>query len=118
MFAFFKRKNTVPVEEFSPIEIPLTNIQEVDEAGILYIDNEGTSTNISYYDACKGWCKSKITKRPKPKYICDRTKSNGWQLIFHTNPKIIFCATQSQEDLWIDTINKIILQGYATFDWD
>ena len=118
MFNFFRKKNTLPSEELPPIKVPLTNIQEVDEAGILYIDYEGNSTNIHYFDAYKGWCHSQNIHKARLKYICDRTKSNGWQLIFHTNPKITFNADPSQVELWIEIINKIILQGYATFDLD
>ena len=80
MFSFLRRKSTVSDVIFPPITIPLTNIQEVDEAGIFYLDNEGNSANIHYVDAYKGWCKSKSIKRSKPKYICDRTKAEGWKL--------------------------------------
>lgn len=106
-----------PEERFT-IMVPMTDIQEVDESGILYLDNQGNSTNISYFDAYKGWCKNKKVKKSKPKYICDKTESNGCHLIFHTNPKINFYADQTQEKLLTDIINKIELQGFATFDLD
>ena len=118
MFSFLKRKSAVNDVIFPPIMIPLTNIQEVDEAGILYLDNEGNSANIHYVDAYKGWCKSKSIKRSKPKYICDRTKAEGWKLIFYTNPKITFYSDPSEEELWIEVLNKITLQGFPSFDWD
>ena len=54
MFSFLRRKSTVNDVIFPPITIPLTNIQEVDEAGIFYLDNEGYSANIHYVDAYKG----------------------------------------------------------------
>ena len=118
MFSIFRRKSTDNNTEFPLITLPLTNIQEVDDIGILYLDNEGNSTNLHYFDAYKGWCKSKNIKKPKLKYICDRTKYEGWKLIFYTDPKIIFYADPSEEDLWMETINKITLQGHQTFDWD
>ena len=118
MFSFLRRKSTVNDVIFPPITIPLTNIQEVDEAGILYLDNEGNSTNIHYYDAYKGWCKSKSIKKSKPKYICDRTKAEGWKLIFYTNPQITFYSDPSEEELWIEILNKITLQGFPSFDRD
>ena len=118
MFSFLRRKSTVNDVIFPPITIPLTNIQEVDEAGILYLDHEGNSANIHYVDAYKGWCKGKSIKRSKPKYICDRTKAEGWKLIFYTNPKITFYSDPSEEKLWIEILNKITLQGFPSFDWD
>ena len=118
MFSFLRRKSTVNDVIFPPITIPLTNIQEVGESGILYLDNEGNSANIHYVDAYKGWCKSKNIKRSKPKYICDRTKAEGWKLIFYTNPQIIFYSDPSEEELWIEILNKITLQGFPSFDWD
>jgi len=69
-------------------------------------------------EAYKGWCKSKAIKKSKPKYICDRIKSNGWKIIFHTNPKIVFYADPSQEELWINVLNSMNLQGYPSFDFD
>ena len=118
MFSFLRRKSTDNDMIFPPIAIPLTNIQEVNEAGILYLDNEGNSANIHYSDAHKGWCKSKGIKKSKLKYICDRTKAKGWKLIFYTNPQISFYTDPSKEELWNDIINKISLQGYRIFDWD
>ena len=118
MVSFFRRTAKESIVNFRPMKIPLTNIQKVDEAGILYIDEDGNSTNMNYYDAYKSWCKSKCVKKSKPKYICDRTKSDGWQLIFYISPKIVFYADQNQEELWIEIINKIRLQGFAAFDWD
>ena len=118
MFSFLRRKSTVNDVIFPPITIPLTNIQEVDEAGILYLDNEGNSANIQYVDAYKGWCKSKSIKSSKPKYICDRTKAEGWKLIFYTNPQITFYSDPSEEELGIEILNKITLQGFSSFDWD
>ena len=118
MFSFLRRKSTVSDVIFPPITIPLTNIQEVDEAGIFYLDNEGNSANIHYVDAYKGWCKSKSIKRSKPKYICDRTKAEGWKLIFYTNPRIAFYSDPSEEELWIEILNKITLQGFPSFDRD
>ncbi len=117
MFAFFRKKPVNKIEQ-QPLEIPLANIQEIDQAGILYIDNDGTSANINYFEAYKGWCKSKSIKKSKPKYICDRTKAKGWKIIFHTNPQIIFHADASQEELWISILNSIYLQGYSSFDFD
>lgn len=118
MFSFLKRKSVEHTVELSPIKIPLTNIQEVDEAGIRYLDNEGNSTNIYYFDAYKSWYKTKSIKKSKTKYICDRTKSEGWKLIFYTNPQITFYADPSKEELWIEVISKITSQGYQTFDFD
>ena len=118
MFSFFRKKLVSEIEQQPPLELPLSNIQKIDQTGILYIDKEGTSANISYYEAYKGWCKSKSVKKSKPKYICDRTKSNGWKIIFHTNPKITFHAAPSQEELWISVLNSIHLQGYSSFDFD
>ena len=118
MFSFFRKKATHEIEQQLPLELPLANIQKIDQSGILYIDKEGTSANIGYYEAYKGWCKSKSVKKSKPKYICDRTKSDGWKITFHTNPKITFHADPSQEGLWISVINSIHLQGYSSFDFD
>lgn len=118
MFSFINQKSIDHTAELPPIELPLTNIQEIDEAGILYLDNEGNSANIHYVDAYKGWCKSKNIKKSKPEYICDRTKYDGWKLIFYTNPQISFYTDPSKEELWNDIINKISLQGYRIFDWD
>ena len=118
MFAFFRRKSEEHNAELPPITLSLTNIREVNEAGILYLDSEGNLTTINYSNAYKGWCKSKNIKKSKPKYICDRTKSDGWKLIFYTNPQITFYADKRNEKLWIEIINKITLQGYQTFDWD
>ena len=116
MFSFFRRKRTNYNVELSPIKLPLTNIQGVDEAGILYLDNEGNSADINFFDAYKGWCKSKNIKKSKPKYICDRTKSEEWKIIFYTNPQIVFYTDASEETLWIEILNKITLQGYPSFD--
>ena len=118
MFSFFRKKLVSEIEQQPPLDLPLSNIQKIDQAGILYVDNEGTSTNINYYEAYKSWCKSKSVKKSKPKYICDRTKSNGWKITFHTNPKITFHADPSQEELWISVLNSIHLQGYSSFDFD
>ena len=118
MFSFFRKKLVSEIEQQPPLELPLSNIQKIDQAGILYVDNEGTSTNINYYEAYKSWCKSKSVKKSKPKYICDRTKSDGWKITFHTNPKITFHADPSQEELWISVLNSIHLQGYSSFDFD
>jgi len=116
VFSFIKKKSPQHNLKFPSITLPLTNIQEVDEAGILYIDNERNSANINYYDAYKGWCKNKHIKKSKPNYICDRTKTEGWKLIFYTNPQITFYATPSEEELWIEVLNKITMQGYSSFD--
>ena len=118
MFSFLRRKSAENDEIFPPITMPLTNIQEVDEAGILYLDNKGNSANINYFDAYNGWCKSKSIKKSKPKYICDRTKAEGWKLIFYTNPQITFYSDPSEEELWIEILNKITLQGFPSFDRD
>lgn len=119
MFSFLRRKSTEENDViFPPITIPLTNIQEVDEAGILYLDNEGNSANINYFDAYKGWCKSKSIKKSKPKYICDQTKAEGWKLIFYTNPQITFYSDTIREELWIEVLNKITLQGFSSFYCD
>ena len=118
MFSLLRRKSIVKDVILPPITIPLTNIQEVDEAGILYLDNEGNLANIYYIDAYKGWCKSKSIKRSKPKYICDRTKAEGWKIIFHTNPQVTFYSDPSEKELWIEILNKITLQGFPSFDWD
>ena len=106
------------MEQLPPLELPLTNIQEINRAGILYIDNNGTSVNIDYLEAYKGWCKSKSVKKSKLKYICDRTKSDGWKIVFHINPKITFNADPIQEELWRFVLNNIHWQGYASFDFD
>ncbi len=118
MFSFLRRKSIENDVIFPPITIPLTNIQEVDGAGIHYLDNEGNSASIHYFDAYKGWCKSKSIKKSKPKYICDRTKAERWKLIFYTNPQITFYSDPSQEEFWIEVLNKITLQGFPSFDWD
>ena len=118
MFAFFRKNPASEIEQQPPLELPLTNIQEIDQAGILYVDNNETSSNINYFDAYKGWCKSKSTKKSKQKYICDRTKSDGWKIIFHTKPKITFHADPNQEELWVGVLNSIYLQGYSSFDLD
>lgn len=107
-----------PNYQQSPITLPLTNIQKVDEAGIFYLDNKGNLANIDYFNAYNGWCKSKRIQKSKPKYICDRTKSEGWKLVFHTNPQITFYSDSSEEELWIEILNKITLQGYPSFDMD
>jgi len=112
MFKIFKKRK---IQQFPSLEIPLTNIKKIDEAGILYDDNEGISSNIHYFDAYKGWCKSKNIKISKPKYICDRT---GWKLIFYTNPEITFYADSSKEELLIEIINKITFQGFRAFNCD
>jgi len=117
MFAFFRKKLVSEIEQPS-LELPLSNIQKIDQAGIEYVDHEGTSANINCYEAYKGWCKSKSVKKSKPKYICDRTKSNGWKIIFHTNPKITFYSDPSQEELRMNVLNSIRLQGYSSFDFD
>ena len=114
MFSLFKKN----VPELSPIEVPLTNIQKIDEAGILFFDSEENSSNIGYFEAYKYWCKHKGIRKAGLKYICDRTTQNGRKLVFYTNPKITFYAEPEQEDLWINTLNKIVLQGFATFDYD
>jgi hypothetical protein len=119
MLVFFRKKVATENEQRPPLELPLANIQEIDQAGILYVDLEGISANINYYEAYKSWCKSKSIKKSKPKYICDRTKSDGWRkMIFHTNPKITFVADPSQEELWFNILNSICLQGYRSFDFD
>jgi len=118
MFSLFNRKTTLSSEKMPPPEIPLMNMKEIDQEGILYIDGQGIPTIIYYSDAYKGWCKSKNVRQIKPRYICDRTKYDGWKLIFYTDPQITFRANPSQEELWIDIIRKITLQGYVTFDCD
>ncbi len=118
MYVFFRKKPVTKIEQQQPLEIPLANIQKIDQAGILYIDNEGTSANINYFEAYKGWCKSKSIKKSKPKYICDRTKAEGWKIIFYINPHITFHADASQEELWISVLNNIHLQGYSSFDFN
>lgn len=117
MFSFLRRsaKNDVILP---PITIPLSNIQEVDEVGILYLDNNGIVSNIHYFDAYKCWCESKNIKKSKPKYICDRTKTEGWKLVFYTNPQITFYSSSDEEELWIEILNKITLQGFPSFDKD
>jgi len=118
MCLFFKRKSTEHNCNLPSATLPLTNIQEVDAAGIFYIDNDGNSVNILYFDAYRSWCKSKGIKKSKPKYICDQTKSEEWNLIFYTNPRITFYANPSEKELWIEILNKITLQGYPSFDLD
>ena len=53
MFSFFRKKLVSEIEQQPPLELPLSNIQKIDQAGILYVDNEGTSTNINYYETSK-----------------------------------------------------------------
>ena len=119
MFNCFKRKINVDPEQIPQIELPLENIREIDQAGILYIDIDGNSANILYHDAYKGWCKSKSIKKSEDKYICDRIKTEGRRkLIFYTNPNITFNADVNQEDLWFRVLNRIRLQGYYSFDCD
>ena len=118
MFAFFRKKPEAENIQLPPLELPLINIKKIDQAGLLYGDLEGVSANINYCEAYKSWCKSKSIKKSKPKYICDRTKSDGWKIVFHTNPKITFYADPSQEDLWISVLNSIYSQGYCFFDFD
>ena len=105
-------------DKLPPRRLPLTNIEEIDESGILYVDNEESPVHIQYSDAYKGWCKSKNIKKSDTKYICDRTKNEERRLVFHINPQIIFYTDISNEELWFDTIHKINLQGYAAFDFD
>ena len=51
MFSLFRRKNKENDVILPPITISLTNIQEVNKAGILYLDHKGNSANIHYFDA-------------------------------------------------------------------
>ena len=56
MFSFFRKKLGSEIEQPPPLELPLANIQKIDQSGILYIDKEGTSANIGFCEAYKGWC--------------------------------------------------------------
>lgn len=118
MFGFLKRWRDAAAVQLLPIELPLENIQTIDRFGIEYIDNNRNSAKINYCDAYKGWCENKGIKKSNPAYICDRTKAEGWKMIFHTNLKIIFIADEGRKDLWIDVLNRIRLQGYHSFDFD
>jgi len=120
MFSLFKRKELLTLSKLPPVKIPLTNIKEINQEGIRYIDNEGALANIKYGNAYKGWCRSKGIRKSTPKYICDRTrtKTNERQLIFYTNPHVIFYVECINEKRWIDNLNKIVLYGYATFDME
>ena len=102
MLSFFRRKRAEIITA-----VPLTNIQCINESGIHYLDNEGNPAMIRYSDAWKGWLKNKDTGTPKPKYICDRTKSEGWKLIFYTHSIIEFYSNPSEEDLWIEICSRI-----------
>lgn len=105
-----------PSECNEPIIVPLSNIVEIDEAGILYIDNNGNSENIAYYDACKGWRKHMCSKSSKPAYVCNREKTDTWHLTFYTDPIIVFYTDSNDQEQWTNTINRIYKQRYSTFD--
>ena len=122
MFGFLKRRKDPELVSLKPQILPLSAIIGIDDAGILYRDEQGTTWNISYFEAYKGWCKSKNVKRSKPKYICDRRRSDG-TFIFYTDPQvkypqIIFRADKGQEALWYEIKNRIFQCGFASFDWD
>ena len=99
------------------ITLPLKSICTIDASGILYKDCGGNCAVIAYLDAYKGWCKSKAVRRSKPKYVCDRAKSQK-KIFFYTEHKIAFFAEEGEEALWIDILNRIQLQGYSSFDID
>ena len=42
MFSFFRKKLVSEIEQQPPLELPLSNIQKIDQAGILYIDKNGS----------------------------------------------------------------------------
>lgn len=118
MFKLLKRKSKADLQELPPIHLGVSAITTVDEAGVLYLNSCGEHENLGWYDAYKGWCKSKGVKRSKPRYVCDRTRAEGGQIIFYTNPKIIFTAADGEEQLWAEILNKITSLGFASFDWD
>lgn len=118
MLGFFQKRTQCRTHTADKMEIPLENIRKIDRAGILYIDPEGNSASIRYADAHKGWCKSKSVKKSNSPYICDRTKADGWKIIFYTNPQVIFVADADHGGLWNDVLNRIWLQGYRSFDYD
>ena len=100
------------------LELSLSSIQEMNQKEIVYMDNEGLIATINYLEAHKCWCKAKSIRKSSLKYICDQTKSDGWKIIFYTNPKIIFYADMGQKELWDSIIDGIGLQGFYSFDFD
>ena len=119
MISFFRKKPHPPTKQASPLELPLTSIKEIDRAGILYIDANGSTAMIRYAKAHRCWCQHyRQSNFSKPKYICDRTKAQGWKILFYTDFPITFTADASQEELWISVLNRVYLQGYRSFDLD
>jgi len=91
---FFRKNSSKDSKALPPMSLPLDKIQKVDEAGILFLDNEGNPYSIDYTDAYTGWNKKKCIRKSKAKYICDRTKSEEWTLTFYTNPQSHFLQTR------------------------
>ncbi len=118
MFSLFRKMKDNSIIELVPQEVALINIKSIDKEEILYNDNNGQLMKINFKEAYKGWCKNKNSKKSRVKYVCDRTKSDGWKMIFYTKPKVTFLASAEDETLWRETINQIKHCGYATFDWD
>lgn len=95
------------------IEVPLTNIQQIDEAGILFIDSDGCSMNIPYYESYKSWCREAAIRKSKSKYICDIKESDeGNKIIFYYNPQIIFHVNSDEKELLICFEEQIINNGF------
>ena len=116
MLHFFKKQKTQGVS-LPPVTLPLKSVYEIDAVGVHYKEGDGKCTAIAFSDAYKGWCKSKAVRRAKPKYVCDRAKSQK-RIVFYTEQETVFLADEGEEDLWVDLLNRIQLQGYSSFDID
>ena len=114
MLHFFKKQKAQGVS-LPPVTLPLKSVYEIDAVGVHYKDGKGGCAVIAFSDAYKGWCKSKAVRRAKPKYVCDRAKSQR-KIFFYPEQETVFLAEESEESLWIDILNRIQLQGYSSFD--
>jgi len=111
-----KRGDEIFVEE---IEISISSIQGISQDKISYFNKQNTRSEILFKDAHRNWCKKYRVNKPGQCCVCDRTNVEGKRkMIFYGNPRIIVVANKKQEELWFETIEKMKLFGYFSFDLD
>ncbi len=116
MFVLFKKRSLS--WKHPPQKLPLTNIKEINRKRVLYTDSEGHEAVILCKDAHKRWRRHKKIRISAAKYVCDRTRTDDWKLIFYTDPQITFYIDPVDEQRWIDILNRLTQCGCPAFDWD
>ena len=99
--------------------VSITSIQGISNKGISYVSSNDCISEIFFADAYRIWRKKHRVNKSASRYVCDRTVIDGERrMVFYGNPRVTVIATEQQEELWFELIEKMKAYGYYSFDGD